>query len=66
MFSDAHASDGQEPTSFYYSPAFACTTYLSNVAARLARERRGIRPSVIHMVNNFGTLMVSRAEGNLI
>ncbi len=33
---DAHILDGQEPTSFYHSPASASATYLSDVAARPA------------------------------
>ena len=63
---DAHTLDGQEPTSSYHSPAFASAAYLSDVAARPARERRGIRPGVVRMVNDSGILMVSRAGGNPI
>lgn len=49
---DVYASNGEEPTTFHDSPAFAGTTYLSDVAARPARERRSIRPRVIRMVND--------------
>ena len=63
---DAHALDGQDPTSSYDSPAFASATYLSDVAARFARERRGIRLGVVRMVNDFGILMVSRDGGDPI
>ena len=49
---DVYASNGEEPTTFHDSPAFAGTTYLSDVAARPARERRSIRPRVIRMMND--------------
>ena len=63
---DAHVSGGQESTTFYNSPASAGTTYLSDVATRLACERQGIRPSVVHMVNDSSILVVSQAGGNIM
>jgi hypothetical protein len=63
---NAHTLNGQEPTSSYHSPASAGAAYLSDVAARPARERRGIRPGVVRMVNDSGILMVNRAGGNPI
>ena len=63
---DAHASDGQEPTSSYDSRASAGTTYLSNVAAQPICKHRGIQPSVVSMVNDSCILVVSRVGGNTI
>jgi hypothetical protein len=63
---DAHTLDGQEPTSSYHSPASSGAAYLSDVTARHARERRGIRLGVVQMVNDSGILMVRRAGGNPI
>lgn len=63
---DAHASDGPEPTTSCDSPVSAGAAYLSDVAARPARERRSIRPGVVRMVNDSGILVVSRAGGNTI
>ena len=65
-FFDAHALDGQEPISSYNSPASASTTYLSDVAARPTRERQGIQPGFVRMINNSNILVVSRAGGNPI
>ena len=61
---DAHASDGQELTTSYDLPASAGATYLSDVAARPARERRVIRHGVVRMVNDFDILVVTQARGN--
>ena len=58
---DAHASDGQEPTSSYDSPTSASTAYFSNVTTRLVCKRQGIQPGMVHMVNDSGILVVSRA-----
>ena len=63
---DVHAWDGQKPTSSYHSPASAGAAYLFNIAARPARERRGVRPGVVQMVNDSSILMVSQAGGNPI
>ena len=63
---DAHASDGQEPNTSYDSPTSAGATYLSNVPAWPTRECRSIRPGVMHMVNDLGILVVSRAGSNAI
>lgn len=63
-FFDAHALDGQEPTTFNDSSTFAGVFYLLDVAARRAHERRGIRPGVMRMVNDFGILVISQAGGN--
>ena len=63
---DAHASDGHEPRTSCDSPVSAGAAYLSDVAARPAHERRNIRPGVVHMVNDSGILVVSRARGNII
>ena len=46
---DAHTLDGQEPTSFYHSPASVSAASLSDVAARHAHESRGIRPGVVRI-----------------
>ena len=63
---DAHASDSQMPTTSYDSPASAGATYLSDVVARPACKRRGIRLGVLRIVNDFDILIVSRARGNII
>ena len=61
---DVHALDGQELTSSYDLPVSTGTTYFSDVAARHARERRGIQLRVVRMVNDFDILMVIRAGDN--
>lgn len=38
--------------------------YLSDIAARSARERRSVRPSVVRLVNNNGVMVVARTDGN--
>ena len=66
---DAHAVDGQDPTSSYNSLTSANKIYHSNVATRTTRERRGIHRGIcqiVRMVNEFGILMVSEARGNPI
>ena len=63
---DAHASDSQMPTTSYDSPASVGATYLSDVVARPACERRGIRLGVLRIANDFDILIVSRARGNII
>ena len=40
--------------------------YLSNVAARSAREWRGVRPLVVHLVNDDGVMVVGRTNDNSI
>jgi hypothetical protein len=60
---DAHASNNHEPITSYDLPASSGATC---VAARFVRERRGIRPGVVRMVNDSGILVVSRARGNAI
>lgn len=63
---DGHALDGQKPTSSYDLLAFSGATYLSDVDARFAHECRGIRPNVVHMMNDSGILVVNYAKGNTI
>ena len=61
---NTYASDDQEPTSSYDLPASMGAVYLSNIVARHARharEHRGIRPSVVCMVNDSSILVVSQA-----
>ena len=53
-----------DKTTSYDLPLSAGTTYLSDVAARPARERHGIRPGIVRMVNDIGILVVSRIGGN--
>ena len=38
--------------------------YLSDVAVRSARERRGVRPGVVHLVNDNGVMVVGRTNDN--
>jgi hypothetical protein len=38
--------------------------YLSDIAARSARERRNVRPGVIRLVNDGGVMVVGRSDGN--
>jgi hypothetical protein len=38
--------------------------YLSDIAARSARERRGVRPGVVRLVNDDGVMVVGRTDGN--
>ena len=38
--------------------------YLSDIAARSARERRGVRPGVVRLVNDDGVMVVARTDGN--
>ena len=61
---DAHTLDDREPTTSYDLLEFARGAYLSDIAARPARERRSICPGVVHMVNDIGILVVSRTGGN--
>ena len=61
---DAYTSDDRGPTTSYDSPQSAGAAYLYDVAARPARERRGIRLGVVHMVNDTDILVVSRTRGN--
>jgi hypothetical protein len=62
---DVYASDGHDPTTSHDSPASTRTTYLFNVYARHARERRGIRLGVIRMVND-SVLAVSWARSKTL
>ena len=48
---DAHTSDNKAPTIFYDLLVSAGAAYLSDMAAKRARERRGIRPDIVRMVN---------------
>ena len=57
---DAHTSDDRAPTTSYDSPVSAEAAYLSDVAARPAREHCGIRPGIMRMVNDTNILVVSR------
>ena len=61
---DVHTLDDMAPTTSYDLPVSTGATYLSDVADRPPRERRGIRPSVVRMVNDTGILVVSRIGGN--
>ena len=61
---DAHTSDERAPTTSYDSLVFAKAIYLSDVAARPIRERRGIRLGVVHLINDTGILVISRSWGN--
>ena len=61
---DVHTSDDRSPTTSYDLPVFAGAAYLSDVAAKPARERRGIRPSVVRMMNDTSILVVSQIGSN--
>ena len=63
---DAHTLDDMGPTMSHGSLKSAGATYMSDVTTRPARERHGIRPVVMRMVNDIGILVVSRTGGNAI
>ena len=56
---NAHTSDDKAPTTSYDLPVSVGATYVSDVTARPARSRRGIRLSVVCMVNDTVIVVVS-------
>ena len=61
---DAHISNDRALTMSYDLPVSTGAAYLSDIAARPPRERCGIRPGVVRMVNDTSILVVSRTGGN--
>ncbi len=61
---DEGASQQTEPNPSFDAPLPTGVAYLSDVAARSARERRNLRPGVVRLVNDNNVLVVSRTGGN--
>lgn len=61
---DEGASQQTEPSPSFDAPLPTGVAYLSDVAARSARERRNLRPGVVRLVNDNNVLVVSRTGGN--
>ena len=57
---DAHTLDDRGPITSYDSRESTGAIYPSDVATRLARERRSIQPNIVRMMNDIDILVVSR------
>lgn len=60
-----HTSDDEGSSTSFVSRMSVEAAYMSNVAASLAHERRGIRPGVVCVVNDTGIQVASRTESNI-
>jgi len=61
---DEGASQLTEPSPSFDVPLATGVAYLSDVAARPARERQNLRPGVVRLVNDNNVLVVSRTGDN--